>query len=559
MKFRTDESILLSVRNLCIESVGRDMLRHPIVHGVTFDIPRGKVTAIVGESGSGKTLTANAIIGLLKHDELRICEGSSIKFDGVELTSCNAENLHAMRGVKMAMIFQEPGSCLNPVLSIGEQLAFPLRQHKGLSRTEALTRAEGLLADVGIDSPRQRMKAFPHELSGGQQQRVMIAMALACEPELLIADEPTSALDVTVQRQILDLLAELQVKYGMTLLLITHDLAVVGEVADRVIVFQNGVVREQGTKAQVLEAPSNQYTQALIASRSRMLRPSTASEIDLGESHPGKPHSQQPNVPQLLMVKHLSKKYEVRKNLFKSGEFSALKDVSFDLIEGETLGVVGESGSGKTTVAKILARLIDPNNGVILVGSENILSMNRRQFRPYRRQIQMVFQNPYGSLNPRWTIRQTLLSPMNVHGLGADERGRVEEAGRLLESVGLSGQDLDRYPHQFSGGQRQRIAIARALAVQPSIIICDEVVSALDVTVQVQVMDLLKKLQQDRGITYIFISHDLASIRYMADRVLVMRNGEIVEQGGVKSVFSAPVHPYTSSLLDAQPHFKSIL
>ena len=553
---QNDSDTLLSVTNLRIEALMDERTSTTLVDGVSFEVPRGKVTAIVGESGSGKTLTATAVMGLLPPHQLRIRDDSSIRFEQQELVGCADEVLRAHRGSGIAMIFQEPGSCLNPVITLGEQLCFPLLKYKGLTKSEARERAVELLAEVGIASPEERLRSFPHELSGGQQQRVMIAMALACEPKLLIADEPTSALDVTIQRQILDLLARLRQSHDMTLLLITHDLGLVGEIADRVIVFHNGVIKEQGEKHQILHHPENSYTRNLIASRARLTAPSTG-----GSEHPDTDLAAPEHLGQspLLVANNLNKNYAIRTGMFRQRCLSAVKDVSFALAAGETLGIVGQSGSGKTTLAKMLARLIEANSGQVQLADRNILSLKRAQMRDVRRQIQIVFQNPYGSLNPRWTIRKTLLSPMMVHGLGASAGDREEQAGRLLESVGLSRSDLDNYPDQFSGGERQRIAIARALAVQPSILICDEVVSALDVTVQAQVLDLLKQLQREYGIAYLFISHDLAAVRYMGGRVLVMKEGEIVEKGYVSDVFSTPNHSYTASLLAAQSQVVSPL
>ena len=544
-----DSSSLLRVTNLRIDALADGLASTTIVNGVSFDVPRGKVTAIVGESGSGKTLTASAVMGLLPNQQLQIHDESSICFENQELVGRTDKVLHSHRGRGIAMIFQEPGSCLNPVITIGEQLCLPILKHTALTKNEAHERAIQLLTEVGISSPRERLRSFQHELSGGQQQRVMIAMALACEPRLLIADEPTSALDVTIQRQILDLLARLRESRDMTLLLITHDLGLVGEIADRVIVFHEGVIKEQGDKQQILNRPANSYTQNLIASRVRLTTP-PAVESKLSARI--LPALEKSDLCPLLVANHLNKNYTIRTGMFRHRYFPAVKDVSFTLSEGETLGIVGQSGSGKTTLAKMLTRLIETNSGQIQLADRNILSLKRAQMRSVRRKIQIVFQNPYGSLNPRWTIRKTLLSPIMVHGLAKSASEGEEKARRLLESVGLSRSALDSYPDQFSGGERQRIAIARALAAQPAILICDEIVSALDVTVQAQILDLLKQLQQEHGIAYLFISHDLAAVRYMGGRVLVMKEGEIVEQGYVSEVFSAPDHAYTASLVAAQ-------
>ena len=534
----------LSVQNLHISTLPSHVRPNSLVEGVSFAVKKGSVAAIVGESGSGKSLTAAAIMGLLPKDELHISPDSQIYFDNMELVHATPVQWQQVRGKRLAMIFQEPESCLNPVLRVGEQIAFPLRTHLGLSHAQALKRAEELLHEVGIADPRQRIRSFPHELSGGQQQRVMIAMAIACDPELLIADEPTSSLDVTLQRQILDLLGKLQQNRALTMLLITHDLGIVAEVADTVIVYHQGVVSEQGNRADVLQSPKQPYTQRLIASGLHLHQTEN--------QQPGQePSSASPGEP-LLEVNRLNKSYQTRGRLFKKREFHAVKNVSFSLYRGETLGVVGESGSGKTTLAMSILKLIQASGEVRLDG-RNILPLASREFHPLRRRMQIVFQNPFASLNPQWSIRKILMSPMRIHKLNGNREEQEEEAGRLLEMVGLSRTALSRFPHQFSGGERQRIAIARALSVRPDILICDEAVSALDMSIQVQIMDLLRSLQQQLGMAYLFVSHDLAAIRYTADRLLVMYRGEVVEEGTISAIYEAPAHPYTARLLAAEP------
>lgn len=551
------EDEMLRVQDLCIEAVRGGLVASTPVKGVSFHVPTKQVTAIVGESGSGKTLTALAIMGLLPRDELRAAANSRIYFRGRDLLRVPSTEINGLRGKQLAMVLQEPGSSLNPVLSIGDQIALPLRHHLGMTRRQAWTRAEELLHEVGIPSPQRSTRLYPHELSGGQQQRVTIAMAIACAPQLIIVDEPTSALDVTVQRQILDLFARLKRDHDMTLLFITHDLAIVAEIADRVVVFQHGIVKEQGEKARVLFSPTDDYTRALIASRSRLRKAnkeqdppaSTSGYSDKRATTQG----QAEELPALLDVRRLSKSFVTRDGLWKKSSIAAIRNVSFSLRQGETLGIVGESGSGKTTVAMTITRLIEASGGEVLLEGKDILALSAREFRDLRRRIQLVFQNPYASLNPQWPIRKTLTGPMELHRLGRDAADRDQRSGRILEMVGMERGALSKFPHQFSGGERQRIAIARALAVQPEILICDEAVSALDVTIQVQVMDLLRDLQRELGLAYLFISHDLTAIRYMTDRLLVMRSGEVVEEGKTASIFEAPSHQYTTELLAAEP------
>jgi peptide/nickel transport system ATP-binding protein len=548
---------ILRVENLSIDIVASDGRIVSPVREISFSVPERRVTAIVGESGSGKTLTALAVMGLLPTGQMRMAPGSKIYFRDRNLVGLPEQAMCSLRGKEIAMIFQDAGACLNPILTVGEQIVEPLMQHLGLSRRDAINRAIDLLNEVGIPSPAMRAKAYPHELSGGQQQRVMIAMAISCEPKLLIADEPTSALDVTVQRQILDLIARLQREHALSVIFITHDLGVVAEIADRVVVMRQGTIKEQGDKDEVLFSPSDPYTQALIASRVRIgekRRAVSAERIEImaqTEDIRIAPINDAKDV--LLEAKNLRKNYCLRLGFWHKHILQAVKGVSFSIGRGETLGIVGESGSGKTTLAMMLVRLIDATDGSVFLEGQEVLSIPSGSFRPLRRRIQIVFQNPYASLNPRWCIRRALTEPMKLYGLGADENEREEKAARLLEKVGLSRGDLDKYPHQFSGGERQRIAIARCLTVEPEILICDECVSALDVSVQVQVLDLLRDLQDELGMSYIFISHDLAVIRHIANRVMVMHNGEVVETAETESFYAAPEHPYSRQLLSAMP------
>ncbi len=522
--------------------------------GVSFDIPENSTVALVGESGSGKSVTAMSIVNLLPENAER---SGSILYRGRELLSAGPAEVRALRGREIACIFQDPMSSLNPVLSVGTQLCEPLVAHLKLSRREAMQRAEALLVEVGMSEPKQRLAAFAHELSGGQQQRVMIAMALACEPKLLIADEPTTALDVTIQRQILELLATLKARRGMSLLFISHDLGVVGEIADTVVVMRDGLVREQGPMAQIFAAPQHAYTQALLACRPILAHnPARLRVIDdpiAGRAAKAPAPSKDPDAPVLLEVRSLAKSFWLRQGLFGKREFKAVQGVSFKLKRGHTLGVVGESGSGKTTMGLTLLRLHEPTSGEVVFDGRNLLRLSEAERQAMRRRIQIVFQNPYASLNPRFTVGQTLVEPMTIHGIGANVAEREQRARVLLDKVGLDGAALGKYPHEFSGGQRQRVAIARCLTLDPEVLVLDEAVSALDVSVQAQVLNLLRDLQDELGLAYVFISHDLAVVRFISDEVLVMKDGVVVEQASAAALLAAPTQDYTRRLLAAIP------
>jgi peptide/nickel transport system ATP-binding protein len=460
------------------------------------------------------------------------------------------------------MIFQEPMSSLNPVFTVGFQIAEVLRQHMGMNRKQARARTLALLEEVGIPDPASKIDAYPSQMSGGQQQRVMIAMAIACEPKLLIADEPTTALDVTIQKQIMDLIAALQKKHQMSVLFITHDLGLVGEIADQVIVMRHGEVRETGEVRQVFEAPKDPYTKALLHCRpsldERPWRLPVIADYMEGKAGPGVEIKQRtrgytPGDEPVLVVNNLSKSFYTRAGLFGKREFQAVKDVSFTLPRGKTLGVVGESGSGKTTVGLTLLRLHQATGGTAMFHGKDLIAMPNSEYLPYKRRIQIIFQNPYASLNPRFTVGQILLEPMRIHKIGANDQERIAKAYWLLDKVGLPEQAFHRYPHEFSGGQRQRIAIARCLTMQPEILVCDESVSALDVSVQAQVLNLLQDLQDEFGLSYIFISHDLSVVKYIADQVMVMHKGQVVELADSDELYRNPVHPYTRTLLSAIP------
>jgi peptide/nickel transport system ATP-binding protein len=548
---------LIEVRDLRVSfRLGKDDIQEA-VRGVSFDVPNETTVALVGESGSGKSVSAMSIVRLLP-DNAIVSPQSRILFQGRDLLQLPMDEMRKLRGKAISVVFQEPMSSLNPVFTVGEQIAEVLRIHMGLSAAQARARAMDLLGEVGIPEPRARLNAYPHELSGGQQQRVMIAMAIACEPQLLIADEPTTALDVTVQRQIVNLLAGLQERHKMSMLFISHDLGLVGEIARSVVVMRHGEVRESGSVTQIFGAPQDAYTQALLACRPRLdARPRRLPVIDDIINRRPVDTTQRSSVPAdgvpLIEVTGLRKEYKLKAGLFKRTSLQAVKQADFVLHKGRTLGVVGESGSGKTTVGMMLTRLTDPTAGRIGMEGVDLASLNPKQLRAWRRRIQIIFQNPYASLNPRFTVGQILMEPMRLHGIGADDDARARLALGWLEKVGLPAGAFGKYPHEFSGGQRQRIAIARCLTMRPEVIICDESVSALDVSVQATILNLLLDLQEEFGLTYVFISHDLAVVKYMADDILVMNQGEIVERGSAEQIYAAPQHPYTQQLLAAIP------
>ena len=477
------------------------------------------------------------------------------------MVALEQRELRELRGADISMIFQEPMTSLNPVFTVEFQLTEVLRLHMGMSPGEARKRAIALLAEVGIPDPEFKINAFPSQMSGGQQQRVMIAMAIACEPKLLIADEPTTALDVTIQKQILDLIADLQKKHHMSVLFITHDLAVVGEIADYVVVMRNGEIREQGPATKVFENPQDPYTKALLQCRPRLdrrpVRLPVIEDFMNGHGHAMNLNERKRGVsasdPIILDVRKLGKDFYSREGLFGRRRFEAVKDVSFKLPKGKTLGLAGESGSGKTTVGLTLMRLHEASAGEALFEGKDILSMSPRAFMDYKRRIQIIFQNPYASLNPRMIVGQILTEPMEIHGIGATGQERTDLAFELLQKVGLPEVSFYKYPHEFSGGQRQRIAIARCLTLKPDILICDESVSALDVSVQAQVLNLLQDLQDEYHLSYIFISHDLAVVKFISDQVMVMNQGEIVEIADSDEIYRHPQHPYTQKLLSSIP------
>jgi peptide/nickel transport system ATP-binding protein len=555
-------STLLSIQDLKVAfrmgKQGGAMQRTLAVKGVSFDVPENSTVALVGESGSGKSVTAMSVLNLLPSNAER---SGSILFQGRDLLQASLRDLQAIRGRDIACVFQDPMSSLNPVFDVATQICEPLMKHMGMSRRQALTRAEELLNEVGIPEPRRRLKAYPHEMSGGQQQRVMIAVALACSPKLLIADEPTTALDVTIQRQVMELMARLKESHKMSLLFISHDLGVVGEISDQVVVMRHGQVRENAPVAQIFSNPQDAYTKALLACRPSLTEnPARLMVIDdhiagrtAGRAAGNDAKVKDDSAPVIMEVTGLQKSFWLKDGLFGKREFKAVKGVSFKLRKGHTLGVVGESGSGKTTMGLTLLRLHEPTGGQVLFEGKDLLKMSASDWQQMRRRIQVVFQNPYASLNPRFTIGQTLREPMEIHGIGASTADREARAVALLQKVGLDETAMGKYPHEFSGGQRQRIAIARCLTLQPEVLVLDEAVSALDVSVQAQVLNLLKDLQDEFGLSYIFISHDLAVVKFISDEVLVMQNGDVVEQAPTREIIQAPREEYTRRLLGAVP------
>ncbi len=553
-------SNLVSVRDLRVSfRLGKTRVVEA-VRGVNFDVPENATVALVGESGSGKSVSAMSIVRLLP-DNAIVDPSSRIEFGGANLLAAPIERLRRIRGKDITVVFQEPMSSLNPVFTVGMQISEVVRLHLGLSTRQATDRVIELLTEVGIPEPKARVDSYPHELSGGQQQRVMIAMAIACEPKLLIADEPTTALDVTVQRQILELIARLQDKHRMSVLFISHDLGVVGEIADHVVVMREGTVRESGPVASIFSDPRDAYTRALLACRPRLdAKPRRLPVIDdfmagggqpivVTENRVARAHEDKP----LIEARGLSKIYRLKTGLFQRKSIAAVQEASFALWRGRTLGVVGESGSGKTTIGMLLMRLVDASAGEVTFDGADLLRLSDAQMMAYRRRIQIIFQNPYASLNPRFTVGQILTEPMKIHRIGSGDGERFERAAALVRRVGLPADSIHKYPHEFSGGQRQRIAIARCLSMQPEVLICDESVSALDVSVQATVLNLLLDLQDEFGMSYLFISHDLAVVKYMADDMLVMHDGAIVERGSAEAIYESPQHEYTKKLLRSIP------
>lgn len=519
---------LLTVDNLSVHFHTRDGIVQA-VNNISFSVEEGETLAIVGESGSGKSVSCYALLGLIPSPPGRIESGQAM-LGGIDLLNCDSVTQRDIRGNKIAMIFQDPMTCLNPYMRIGEQLIEPLTYHKKISRAQAKMKAIELLDEVGIRNPEASYHAWPHEFSGGMRQRVMIAMALIAEPKLLIADEPTTALDVTIQKQILELVANIQKQRNIAVIFISHDLAVVKGLADRVLVMKSGEIVETGETQSVFDKPQHAYTKKLI---SAIPAGAKASPTETKET--------------LMSVRDLTVDFAT-----KEGAFRAVNRVSFDLQRGEILGLVGESGSGKSTIGRSLLKLV-PAQGSVIYDNDSLLDKTPKQFLPFRRKLQMIFQDPYASLNPRMTIFDTLAEPMKLHGIAKGEE-LTEAVLSLMDDVGLDRNFVRKYPHEFSGGQRQRIAIGRAIATKPEFIIADEPVSALDVTIQQQILKLLGELVAKHDLSMLFISHDLSVVRKLCDRVIVLKHGELVETGYVESVWAQPQHDYTRTLLTAIPN-----
>jgi peptide/nickel transport system ATP-binding protein len=574
-----EDEVLIAIEGLSTEfTTDSGVLR--AVNDLTLTIRRGQTVGLVGESGSGKSVTSLSVMRLLPDYGARIATGR-ISFLGKDLAKATAREMQALRGDELAMIFQEPMTSLNPVFTVGDQVAEAIVQHQGVSRKEALARTVALFDEVGIPDPARKIAAYPHQMSGGQKQRVMIAMALSCNPQLLIADEPTTALDVTIQAQILDLLRKLRDTRGMSMLFITHDLGVIAEIADEVAVMYRGRLVEHGPVLDVFREPKHPYTRGLLACRPRLdstwRRLPTVADFMRTDTNPdgsvtivpldlpperlavlaNSGRAKAPDIvgDPVLDVRDLQVHFPIRAGLLQRtvDHVKAVDGVSFQVGRGQTLGLVGESGCGKTTTGRAILRLIEPTGGVVRFEGTDLRTLRGETLRALRKRIQIIFQDPYSSLNPRLTVEQALVEPMDVHGIGAGRSERRDRAVQLLREVGLAPEHLARYPHEFSGGQRQRICIARALSVDPTFIICDESVSALDVSVQAQVLNLLKDLQDSRGLTYVFISHDLSVVKFMSDVMAVMNAGKIVEMGPAEAVYADPREAYTRSLIAAIP------
>lgn len=560
---------LLSVKNLTVDFHTQEGVTRA-VNNISFDIPAGKTVGIVGESGSGKSVTSLAVMGLLQKPAAKV-ESGEILFNGKDLLLNNEDQMRKIRGNDISMIFQEPMTSLNPVFKVGAQIAEVLMIHKNMNKKQAWDKAVDLMNQVGIPNPSMSAHKYPHEMSGGQKQRVMIAMAIANEPKLLIADEPTTALDVTIQKQVIDLMKKLQEEYKMSMMFITHDLGVIGDLADDVVVMYRSNVVEKDHVKSIYEGAKHPYTKGLLACRPnlganprRLLTVSdfmneqgeelkvpterlTVYDKELTPMHQGE--------GTLLEIKNLQTSFPIKGGLLGRtiDHVHAVNDVSFTLQRGKTLGLVGESGCGKTTLGRTILRLIEPSAGKIIYDGKDITNVYGEELRLLRRKMQIIFQDPYSSLNPRMTVGEILTEPLIIHGIGNSKYERLDMAKELMEKVGLKVMHLNRYPHEFSGGQRQRICIARALMLRPEFVICDESVSALDVSIQAQVLNLLLDLQDEFKLTYIFISHDLSVVNFIADDVGVMYGGKIVEMDKASRIYKNPHEQYTRTLLSAIP------
>jgi len=555
---------ILSIQNLSVAFKSNTGLNE-VLHGISYDLFANEILGIVGESGSGKSVASLAIMGLLPPKKSVIGSGE-IVFKSEDILHYSQTQLEALRGQKIAMIFQEPMSALNPSMCCGAQVEEILLQHTSISKKAAKEEVMRLFNDVKIPTPNETFKKYPHEISGGQQQRVMIAMAIACKPDVLIADEPTTALDVTVQKDIIALLKTLQEESKMSVIFISHDLALVSEIADRILVMYKGDIVESGTTKSVFKTPKEDYTKALIGARPTLkLRlkqlptisdflSDTISKKVISKSDRAEKHKEIYSQAPLLEVINLEKTYFSKASFFGTRTaFKAVDVVSFKVYSGETMGLVGESGCGKSTLGKAILQLDKATAGTLKYKGNDITNLNKKELRSLRKEIQIIFQDPYASLNPRLTVGKAIMEPMKVHKLFSSDAERKAKTIEILEKVGLEASHFDRYPHEFSGGQRQRIGIARTIAVEPKLIICDESVSALDISVQAQVLNLLNALKEDYEFTYIFISHDLAVVKFMSDQLMVMNKGKIEELGEADAIYESPQKAYTKALIAAIP------
>lgn len=558
-----DQKALLSIQNLVV-SFGTKKKRSEIIHSISFDVYENEIVGIVGESGSGKSVTSLSIMGLLPKKTAFL--NGSISFEDQDLLKLDEKSYRKLRGKDIAMIFQEPMSALNPSLKCGYQVSEILRLHLKMNYSEAKKETISLFKKVKLPRPDEIFNSYPHQISGGQMQRVMIAMAIACKPKLLIADEPTTALDVTVQKEILTLLKSLQQETKMAMLFISHDLNLVSEIADRVVVMYKGDVVEDAAASEIFHNPQAEYTKALLAARPslevRLAKLPTISSIadksfvpkEIKSGMRARRHKQIYTREPILEIKNLEKYYFSNAGLFsKSDVVKAVNNVTFSVFEGETLGLVGESGCGKSTLGLTILQLEKSTSGSVKYKGKELTKLSKTEVRNLRKEIQIIFQDPYSSLNPRLLIGQALMEPMEVHGIGKSKKDRKQRVLNLLHRVGLDESYFYRYPHELSGGQRQRVGIARTIAVEPKLVICDESVSALDISVQAQVLNLLNELKNDFGFTYIFISHDLAVVKYMSDQLLVMNQGKIAELGDADEIYANPQTEYSKKLIEAIP------
>ena len=559
-----NQTPFLQIQNLVI-SFSRENTWNEVIKDVSFALNKNEILGIVGESGSGKSVSSLAVLGLLPEKISRISNGK-ILFEGEDLTQKSSREFRKIRGKQISMIFQEPMSSLNPSLKCGYQVEEILLEHTNLSKKEIKNEVLSLFEKVKLPNPEKIYNSYPHQISGGQKQRVMIAMAVACKPKILIADEPTTALDVTVQKEIIKLLKDLQQETEMSIIFISHDLALVSEIADRVLVMYKGEIVEQGKTFDIFHNPKQTYTKALIASRpsldERLKRLPTVSDF-LNDTIPTEIISKEQREERLeklytqspiLEVKNIEKTYYSRIGILgKKVGFQALTDISFCVYEGETKGLVGESGSGKSTIGNAILQLDKATKGQIFYKGTDITALPDKEFKHFRKEIQIIFQDPYSSLNPKMTIGKAIMEPMQVHKLYKNNQERKAKTIEILERVGLSEEHFNRYPHEFSGGQRQRVGIARTIALQPKLIVCDESVSALDISVQAQVLNLLNELKENFGFTYIFISHDLAVVKYLSDKILVLNKGNLEEETEADELYQNPKTEYSKKLIDAIP------